>query len=337
MTAMHPLTQGSAAALTATGGTRLPAGKPPVLKQPPSPVLQQAGEPFNRLLQVLGQSQGQRSGSASLLSLVAALQLQLPAALPALLTSLQQQLQPHVLQPRQLSDAARLRQLVLQSGLFLEGSLADGALPEAVRNDLKLKLFQIVALLESNQPYLAAGGLLSPADRLTSAARSLQGKGQQTEAGTGSGQQRAGAYLQYSDSSRQGGIPDSALQLWLAQEARDALDELRQRQVRSGREGNDSVWHLELLLQQQNGVQPVPLEIRELGSLHPADWALQFRVELPQMGATQVRMRLCGNRVDVAISMAAEADAAALTRQRLAAAFAARHLQLAGLDSRGGE
>lgn len=244
MTVMHAITQTTAPALTATGGHRAPVGRsshPQAATLPLTAVYRHTDAGFNQLLQALGQSQGQRSGSAALLSLVGALQ---------------QQLQRHVLQPRQLSDATRLRQQVLQSGLFLEVALADGAPVDTMRNDLKFQPFQIVALPESDLACASAGMMGLIPYKMPSSARGLLGNGPPIEPHPTGGQQGVGAYQQHRGTSRHSGIPDSALQFWLGQEAREALDDLRQRQARSGRYGDDNVWQLELLLLQQDGVQP---------------------------------------------------------------------------------
>ena len=74
--------------------------------------------------------------------------------LPVETTALLEQLQKSLLKPTELANASKLKQALLQSGVFLEASLAaDDATQEAGRTDLKALLMRLLGSLpaEGNQ------------------------------------------------------------------------------------------------------------------------------------------------------------------------------------------
>lgn len=342
MTMMNPLTTQLQSTLSQAGNVKLPVANPTpsVNGKPQQAVTLQ----LNQLAQVQQtiQAQGLRTGVAGLLSLLATLQAQFPHAMPELLTSLQNRLQPYLLGSRQLSDATKVRQQVLQSGLFMEGNMANGEALETVLNDLKTQLFQILTLMNPNRQLMLQGGLPVFMDRMPSAARSLLtsenshglgGKGGKTVAG-----KQLQSYLQHSGEEHLG-ISDEVVNNWLAQQVEESLQQLVRNQLRCQQNGDDTHWQLELLVQLETNadLQSMPLQITEhtIGDnaeAETANWSLRFTLQLPRLGKVGIRLQLTGRSVEVVYECAETAGAAARFRQQqqLHAALAAKGLYLAG-------
>ena len=340
VTMMTPLIHTTA--LTATGILAVPtAGKAAVpLGKPEQPITLQLNQMLLQWQQQASQLQGARAGMGSLLTLLSTLHMQFPQAMPELLTTLQNRLQAWLLGPRQLSDAAKVRQQVLQSGLFMENNLANGEALETVLNDVKTQFFQILTMTNPNRQLLLQGGLPVFVDLLPSAARSLQPRmGKSGQSGRTVAGRQLQAYLQCNGDDQRAGSADTVVTSWLAQQTEESLRQLVENQLRCQRRGNDTSWYLELLVQldEKDPVQTMPLQITEHGALpETAQWALRFTLDLPRLGAIGVHMQLHGRRVEVVLEGSTAVSAAMQFRQQrqLHAAFAAKGLALTTLTHR---
>ncbi len=339
---MNPLTTHMQSQLSQAGSVKLPVADKTlqVSSKPEQAVTLQ----LNQLLQLQQtvQTQGMRTGVAGLLTLLSTLQAQFPHAMPELLSSLQNRLQPYLLGARQLSDASKVRQQVLQSGLFMEGHLANGDGLETVLNDIKTQLFQMLTLMNPNRQLMLQGGLPMFMDKMPSSARSLQGSGERSSglAGYG-GKTVAGkqlqAYLQYSGDDQQAGLSDGVVNNWLTQQVEESLQQLVRNQLRCEQHGDDTSWQLELLIQldEKDALQSMPLQITEHGSVpETAHWSLHFNLELPRLGKVGIRLQLTGRSVEVVYECSEATGVAVRFRQQkqLYAAFAAKGLYLARLE-----
>ena len=290
---------------------------------------------LSQWLQQSAQLRGQENGVAGLLKLLSTVQAMFPQAMPELLNPLQNRLQPYLLGIRQLSDASRLRQLVLHSGLFLENNLATTEGLQTLTDDLKLQLFQILTLMDPSRQLSLQGALPVFANISSMSARGLQGLSENNSKPVRTGKQLQ-AYLQCSHDDPQGGVSDGMLNQWLQQQVEAVLRQLVQQQLQCRQDGEDTVWELQLLLQQRDGsVQGLPLEIRE-HKQDSADWSLQFRLELPRLGKVKIAMRIEGRTVqlvyqnDKVLTVQERQQHA----QRLQSAFAAKNLALTSLSHR---
>lgn len=338
MGSMNPLLVNANAAVTVTGSLKLPgSGHTPV--PAPRPEQSETSPLAQWLLQTAQTSASQPTGVADLLRLLATVQSLFPQAMPELLIPLQHRLQPYVLGTRQLSDASRIRQLILHCGLFLENNLATGGGVDTLVDDLKLQLFQILTLMDPSRQLLLQNGLPAFINANSTSARALQGNAVTTKE-YGSKPLRSGkqlqAYLQCSHEDAQGGVSDGMLNQWLQQQVEDVLKQLVQQQLHSQRQGDDSCWQLELLLQQGESVQGLPLTIREHGEGAAASWNLQFRLQLPGLGAVKIEMTLEGKQVNLVYCNNNVLSVATRQRhaQQLQAAFAGKQLALTGLSHR---
>ncbi len=328
---MNQLSISTTAAITVAGSVKLPTSGRAVVVETKAEQTQTSQ--LSQWLQQTSQMQGLPAGVAGLLKLMSTVQALFPQAMPELLTPLQHRLQPYLLGTRQLSDAGRLRQLVLHSGLFLENNLATSEGLETVMDDLKLQLFQILTLMDPTRQLSLQGALPMFANINSMSARGLQGYGETGGKPVRTGKQLQ-AYLQCSHDDPQAGLSDGMLNQWLQQQVEEVLRQLVQQQLQSRRDGDDTVWHLQLLLQGDDGaVQGLPLEIREHGQ-DAANWSLQFGLQLPKLGEVKIAMHIEGRSVQLVYESNSVLTVA--TRQRhlhqLQDAFASKHLALTSLS-----
>ncbi len=334
MSVMNQLSINTNTAMAVAGSVKLPTSSRSVLAETrPEPTMTSQ---LSQWLQQTAQMQGQQNGVAGLCNLLATVQSLFPQAMPELLTPLQNRLQPYLLGTRQLSDASRLRQLVLFSGLFLEDNLATSAGLETIIDDLKLQLFQILTLMDPTRQLSLLNGEPAFATLASMSARGLQGWSANGEAASKpvrTGKQLQ-AYLQCSHDDPQAGLSDGMLNQWLQQQVEDVLRQLVQQQLQCRQDGEDTLWALQLLLQRNDGaVQGLPLAIREHGQ-DSANWTLQFCLQLPTLGKVKIAMTIDGRSVQ--LDYQGNSVLTVATRQRhlrqLQEAFAARQLALTSLS-----
>jgi hypothetical protein len=266
---------------------------------------------------------------------------QLSPAQQDLVKRLQALLQPFVLDSRQLSDGQALRQKTLHSGIFMESNLAAGAPASELATDLKTQLFQILNLLQPHRYLASQGPFLQFRDGNLMAARNLlvfsnAKKSKIFEEGLGNKQLEA--YEQYGKESCQNQLSDTVLKRWLGQQVEESLGHLVHNQLRCRREAgshsDSNYWYWELLLQQEGGVQPLPLQLRETVARGDSTWSLQFNLELAGWGNVKVFLTLLGDQVTLSLQTDAAINTDIKERQRrdLLHAFAVKGLQLKELS-----
>jgi hypothetical protein len=330
---MNQITINTNAAMAVAGSVKLPVSSRAVSMET-RPELAVTSE-LSQWLQQTAQMRGQENGVGGLLKLLSTVQALFPQAMPELLNPLQNRLQPYLLGTRQLSDASRIRQLVLHSGLFLESNLATTEGLQTLTDDLKLQLFQILTLMDPGRQLSLQAGFPVFANISSMTARGLQGTSESSSKPVRTGKQLQ-AYLQCSHDDPQGGVSDGMLNQWLQQQVEEVLRQLVQQQLQCHQDGEDTVWTLQLLLQQHDGsVQGLPLEIREHGQ-DTADWGLQFSLDLPRLGKVKIAMRIEGKTVQLVYQndKVLTVQERQLHAQRLQSAFAAKNLALTSLSHR---
>ena len=333
MGAMNQITINTNAAMAVAGSVKLPVSGRTASVETRSELA--VTSELSQWLQQTAQLRGQENGVAGLLKLLSTVQALFPQAMPELLNPLQNRLQPYLLGIRQLSDASRIRQLVLHSGLFLENNLCTTEGLQTLTDDLKLQIFQILTIMDPSRQMSLQGALPVFANINSMSARGLQGLSESSSKPLRTGKQLQ-AYLQCSHDDPQGGVSDGMLNQWLQQQVEAVLRQLVQQQLQCRQDGEDTVWQLQLLLQQRDGsVQGLPLEIREHGR-DTADWSLQFRLELPRLGKVKIAMRIEGKTVQLVYQNDNVLTVSERQRhaRQLQSAFASKNLALTSLSHR---
>ncbi|HTR01064.1 MAG TPA: hypothetical protein VMH83_13785 [Candidatus Acidoferrum sp.] len=332
---MKSLTIDTSQNLVRAGTLKLPVRNNVAIVGTETPAEPQQTSDLSQWLQQVSQTAADQGSVATLLNLLRTVQQLFPEAVPELLAPLLHKLQPFVLEPRQVSDARRLRQQAQRSGLFLESGLAadDAALPD-LTEDLKLQLFQILALMDPARQLALVDSTPAFVDGTAKSAHGLQGLGAYGGKGARTGQVQA--YLQCSHNDPEGGVSDGQLNPWLQQQVEDVLRHLAERQLQSRQHADGSSWQLELLLRHGDDVIGVPVAMANHDKADPPHWQLAFALELPQLGKVGITMTITGNRVE--LDYCSDSVLSVATRQRhwraLQQSFATRHLLLTTLNHR---
>jgi hypothetical protein len=252
-------------------------------------------------------------------------------------------LRKYMLQPRQLADGQRLKNHLLNSGLFLDGLLESGTPPAQLHHDLKALLNKSLQQLLPHQvltersggtlfeyhPEVTAQMLLSKQKNLHPQQRAIIGKLLQTQTGP-----LLNEYQQNAETPGQSPVTNRHLATWLGHAVEEALCHIVQQQLHSFSDENQQYWRFSLYAVDHDDVTMVPVEIQH-SQADGETWLAGFSLKLGSGNTVRVSLQIDKSTVLVHLEADDFLTHHRLSRRqdRLRLSFRARGLTLDGMTS----
>lgn len=259
-----------------------------------------------------------------------------PSLLNRAMQELLARLGQYLLRPRHLVDAERVKQHMLNSGLFLDAELARGLPSTALQNDLKGLLNNALQQLLPHRILTERSGGTAfeyePEVAVQILHKNLQ-EGQKAIIGK---LLQTSPWLNEYQQNVETPVANRHIATWLGHAVEAALCHIVQQQLRSFSDENQRHWRINLYIEQDDGLLTVPVDIQQATTEEEAPWVMGFTVKLRSGNSVKVSIILTGTDVEVHF----EADDF-LTHQRLSrrrdklhSAFRSRGLQLEDMTSK---